>query len=363
MSDNPFDQLGLKKEIVVFLQQTGQLDDFLKSYVRLVQLKVHPDKGGDGGLSSLVNSAYAEIQQHPDQISQWLSTMQNGHNEYKDALEALVPEIERMQKENEKLRAQVAAGFAARAGSVDATVRAAPPRPPRVDPHVRTPPRATAPSPTTTSTPEDLIAGYTLMPPFSTYALGMDALRSIGKKPFTFKENILARVEAYKSCDQSLFDTWLDSSCGIVYKAGTTKFKLVLDCKQLGDIPSDFSQNYLPVEYDKIDGVELDRGTRLFRLFRRTAKYNTLLSEAEIMEHPAWLAVVEEDKPLLKEYTDIVFNEYETEYDETDRLMGFYVQQNTKEDELRTVFVDYLDSGSCASGCYSLHSDGCFLRR
>ena len=207
---------------------------------------------------------------------------------------------------------------------------------------------------------EDKIAGrYILMPRTSTYALGIDALRKIGKKPFTFREKIQARVEAYESGDHRLFDTWLDSSCGIAYKKGTTKFKLVLDCKQLCDLSPDFSQFYLPVKYDKIDGVELDSGKRVMR---KTAKYNTLLTKAEIQEHPAWLEVVG-DKALLKAYTDIVFNEYEKKYRKKDVLMGFYVGQKTAEDELRAVFVGSLNGGSNADGYYGLYSGGRFLRR
>ncbi len=380
MSDNPFDQLGLKKELVIFLHEHHQLDDFLKSYVRLVQTKVHTDRGGNAELSTLVNSAYTFIKEEPDKIGSWLATMQNGHNEYKEMLEALVPEMERIQKENEELRTKYAETVASRAGSVDATVRSAPtsasipkvktpPRvdptpssvrtPPRVDPapDVRTPPRATA----TPSSPDDpLIAGkYILMPQTSTYALGVDALRKKGaKRPFTFKENIQARVEAYESGDHRLFETWLDSCTGIAYKAGTTKFKIVPNCEQLRNIPKDFSQAFMPINYAKIDGIELDSGSTLFG---KRAIYNTRLTKAQIVEHPAWLATVEDDKALLKTYTDIVFAAYASRYSASDKLMCFWVRQDTSTDELRAAFVHNLSNNSYASGSINLNNGGRFL--
>jgi|GEM_PF-879683 len=367
MLDNPFDQLGLKKELVAHLHQQGKLDDYLKSYVRLNQLHIHPDRGGDTNLSSVVNSAYTSLQQHPEQREEWLRTMQNGHNEYKDMLEALVPEMERMQKENDQLRQEKAAAFATRAGSVDASVRPAPtsssaPKvktPPRVDPDIRTPPRTTATPPRTAPTPDTLIAGkYILMPQTSTYALGVDALRTLDKKTFTFKENILARVEAYESGDHRLFDTWLDSCTGIAYKKGTTKFKIINVCSELSGIAKEFNQFFLPTNYGKIDGVELDSDSRVFG---KSAKYNSLLTKAEIVEHPAWLAVVDNDKVLLKNYTDIVFTAYAARHRATDKLMGFYVREKTATDELRALFVYDLFSYSYANGLNGLNLSGRFL--
>ena len=81
----------------------------------------------------------------------------------------------------------------------------------------------------------DLIAGkYILMPQTLTYAKGVEALRVASvKRQFTLKENILARVEAYESGDERLFDTWLDLCTGIAYKAGTTKFKIIPECAEL----------------------------------------------------------------------------------------------------------------------------------
>ncbi len=201
----------------------------------------------------------------------------------------------------------------------------------------------------------DLIAGkYLLMPQASTYARGVEALRAASvKRPFTFKENILARVEAYESGDHSLFDIWLDSCTGIAYKTGTTQFKIIPQCAELIGINKDFSQRFLPVEYNTIMGVELDCSK---------GKYNQSLTNAEIMEHPAWLAVMEGDRTLLRAYTDIVFRAYGAKYHSTHKQMGFDVRKNTPTDELRAVFVHDLVCISSADGGDDLSNGGCFLR-
>ena len=232
-----------------------------------------------------------------------------------------------------------------------------------------------------------------LMPPVSTYAQGGQALRKMGATPLTFKENIQARVEAYESGNHYLFDTWLDSCTGIVYKAETTEFKIVPNCEQLRNISKDFSKKFLSVDYSKIEGYELDSGRKLFGI-----KYNKSLTKAEIIEHPAWLAVMEEDKALLKTYMDIVFVEYATKYGATSHLMGFYAGGITdkmrridflfdiyaknifsfplnslsssdyykgllQNNQLRPVFINYLKDGSDAICNNGLNDASRFLAR
>ena len=202
----------------------------------------------------------------------------------------------------------------------------------------------------------DFIAGkYVLMPEARTYALGVEGLRQASvERPFTFKENLQARVEAYESGDYRLFETWLNSCTGIVYKAGTTKFKIIPQCAELIGINKDFSQRFLPVEYNTIMGVELDSSK---------GKYKQLLTKAEVLEHPAWLASVEGDRTLLSAYTDIVFKAYASKHSSRDESMGFYVKKNTPADELRNVFVHDLGNGSFAVGDDNLVISGRFLRR
>ena len=201
---------------------------------------------------------------------------------------------------------------------------------------------------------------YVLMPHTPTYALGVEALRAIGKTPLTFKENIEARVNAYELGDRSLFDTWIDSSTGIAYKKRTTKFKIIPSCVELIGIEKDFNSNFLPIEYDTITGIELDSGSKIFS---KSYKYGLLLTKAEILEHPGWRALVEDDKSLLRAYTDIVFAAYAEKHSKTDKLMRFWVQENKPTDELRAVFVNNLDNNSNANGYNSLNNNGRLLLR
>jgi hypothetical protein len=156
-TDNPFDKLGLKKSIVEYLVRTGQLEGFVKDYFRITQTRIHPDKGGDTGLSALVNEAYSAIRQNPGKVQEWVAAMQNGNGnaERDKVIEALVERVERLQKvekENEELRRKYAellagssgVGSEVRTARGRAAPRASSRSAPRVAPdeaEVRTPPR------------------------------------------------------------------------------------------------------------------------------------------------------------------------------------------------------------------------------
>lgn len=117
MTENPFDQLGLKKDVVRYLSEQGRLDLFLKSYFRTAMSHLHPDKGGRNDLAATINAAYEEVRRHPEKVESWLHTMQNGANpEYLQVIEALTTRVEALQKveaEHERLKeayAQVLTG-------------------------------------------------------------------------------------------------------------------------------------------------------------------------------------------------------------------------------------------------------------
>ena len=218
---------------------------------------------------------------------------------------------------------------------------------------------------------------YVKMPRTDTYGEGVEALinscladpsnaqfmftQDDGSKiirPLTFEENIRARVDDYETLfDENnnerdlqertrLFKTWLDSCTGIAYKAKTTKFKIITECSELINIASNFNEYYLPINYDSINGIELDSSQGV---------YNKLLTPEQILEHPAWNTVVK-DKSLLKTYRDIVFK-LNPGYER----MGFWVKQNTAKDELRALFVN-LDDNSSAYGDSNLDDNAYFLR-
>ena len=202
---------------------------------------------------------------------------------------------------------------------------------------------------------------YILMPRTSTYALGVHALQEACTpddpqhngvyRPLTFKENLQARVEDYESHQGEervrLFNIWLDSCTGIAYKAGTNKFKIIPVCEQLITIDKEFNSASLSLDYDSLQGTELDKSK---------GKYKKLLTQQEILEHPGWLAAVEGDKSLLQAYADIVFAEKKAE-----KVMGFYPLDSWNKDQVRVLFVGDIYDDSNASGYY-LNDVGSFLR-
>ena len=194
--------------------------------------------------------------------------------------------------------------------------------------------------------PQNGTKGYEIVS-VSSYAQGVAKLRTLGEQPKTFRENIEAKVIAYENGDKSLLRIWLDSCTGIAYKQKSTQFQIVSPSSELINIPAAFRRSFLPVNYDDIAGIELDSSN---------GKYNQGLTKDEVLDHPGWLAAVG-DKALLKAYHGIIFKEFKKK-----KAMGFYVRQNTDEDQLRALFVFNLDSNSYAFGYNNLNYNGSFLR-
>ena len=150
IAENPFDQLGLKKKLMLYLHKEGRLDDFLKGYKRLTHTSIHPDLGGSHDLAAMVNGAYAAIKEHPEQIPAWIQGMHNGASpEHLSLIEDLAVEVERLQKIEKDyglLREQYAALLVAQQAGEEQKVKTAPASSSARsagggDPGVRTPPR------------------------------------------------------------------------------------------------------------------------------------------------------------------------------------------------------------------------------
>src|SRR3989344_3816256 len=182
----------------------------------------------------------------------------------------------------------------------------------------------------------------------STYAVGINELRKLSQEPFRFKENLQARLE-----QPDLYNHFLDSKCGIAYKAGTTKIKIIPDCKELKNISATFNDAFLSVPYNSLSRIELDTSQ---------GKWNTPLTPAEIVVHPGWLAAVEGDKDFLEKYVRETFAAYAQRYQQAEKLMCFYVVTAPAEDQLRALYVYVLDDWSYAYGSV-LSDSGSFLRR
>lgn len=132
--DNPFEKLGLQKEIVESLHRQGRLNEFLHTYYRSIQAYVHPDKGGDTALAAGVNAAYDTIRRHPGSVDNWVRSMSNGgginpeHLAIIEGLTAKVEELQAMEGDYRNLQQQYAELLTSRTGDVKAKVRKAAPR-------------------------------------------------------------------------------------------------------------------------------------------------------------------------------------------------------------------------------------------
>ncbi len=226
---------------------------------------------------------------------------------------------------------------------------------------------------------------YEVMPEKRIYAEGVYALQNsyawketevpshlwydyVGRRivrPLTCRENILARVEDFetlKNKDGStrtiedklkLFNVWLDSCMGVAYSSKSEDdFMIVPVCKELITIPKKFSNEYLLVDYVSLQGKGVS-------LKRSQAKYDTPLSESEVIAHPAWIASVEEDVTLLCTYASIFFNYVKSK---EGKAMSFLVAGQSKKDQIRALLVDSLEADSNAIGYFGLNFNSSFLR-
>lgn len=149
------------------------------------------------------------------------------------------------------------------------------------------------------------------------YVDGIAKLKELNQKPFTFAENIEARIADYEANGKNakLFMTWLDSVTGIIYKAYSTKFKLILKSDKLENI----NPSSIPIDYDTEQGIELDS---------KDDKYDQSLTRKEAKEHEFWIAVMGGDKKKLAKYVDIWFDKTGK-----DKGMGVHLRGNRSQDE------------------------------
>ena len=190
------------------------------------------------------------------------------------------------------------------------------------------------------------------------YHWGVENLRKIGQRPFTIKENIQARVEAYESGDKSLFRWPLDSCSAIVYEGWKSdKFKIVNTCAQLINLqerllqePDSQLNNYhgtfLRVRYKEIEGVEFSRD----KIFSKPL-FNYPSSKEEVLEHPGWRALMGGDTTLLRCYLDIVSREIKGIYPTiSDNNILFRIKKDTPDTELRPLYIDNINNRSSING-------------
>ena len=225
---------------------------------------------------------------------------------------------------------------------------------------------------------------YELMPQAQTYALGVQALRDSYKRgecpsqptveidgkqwvrPLTLKENLQARLEVFETVTDMngkgyplqdrlrLFNHWIESCTGIVHEEGTTRFKVIPICRALITIDPLFDERVILVSYDDIHGdnnITLDSNDGI---------YNKWLTREQVMNHPAWRAIVGDDedgRKLLQEYSQII-----CEHGVGGDTMGFFVCEKQEQDELHPLYISNSIGASSVYGYSLLNFNGLFLR-
>lgn len=171
-------------------------------------------------------------------------------------------------------------------------------------------------------------------------------------RPLTFKEIVEARLDDLKKTGRFgvLWHNWLDSCSGIVYKANSSKFKVVPLCVGLLSLQAPFRQRFLSVRYGDFKGrgvVELDTVDDV---------YNQFLSQDQVIKHKGWLAVMENDKKLLRQYAEVVFDKLNCD------CMRFWVVSNPVQDQLRALCAYNLAYDCNCIGDKYLTGSACFAR-
>jgi len=151
-------------------------------------------------------------------------------------------------------------------------------------------------------------------------------------RPLSFKETIQARMDQLQVTGKfgSLWASELDTSSAIVYKANSSKFKVVMPFSaHLLGLRVNFKDLFVSVRYDEIVGrgvVELDA---------KNGVYNEHLTMDQVIVHPGWLAALGgntvENRALLAKYAEVVFGRSKRD------CMGFWLVTSPKQDQLRAL--------------------------
>ena len=178
-------------------------------------------------------------------------------------------------------------------------------------------------------------------------------------RPLSLKETLQERVNDYNTLTtadgtarteaerKQLFLRYFYSCTGIHYNPDNDEFMLVPVCDRLISLDSAFNEPFIDIPYNTFQGIKLNR---------THSKYDSLLSQSEVLEHHGWRALVEDDHNLLQAYTDIAFSL------KSGKLMTFWLRDknNVSKPELRAVCVYSIVDNSSAGG-YSLNYFARFL--
>ena len=175
----------------------------------------------------------------------------------------------------------------------------------------------------------------------------MPELISQGYIPISISEIMEQRIKAWESKDKGLISLWeknyFDSGDGIIYHPDG-RIKIVLDSQNLKNINPNTQLNWygaqvLPEQtFQKTQGIEFTRN--------EIKEYaNKYLKKKEVLSNPIWLALVREDKQLLKEYTYQVFSKINHL-----ELMKIWISNSPHFEAQRLFCLDSLDFYSSIDG-------------
>ena len=229
-----------------------------------------------------------------------------------------------------------------------------------------------------------LSGNYEISDRFDRYELGVESIRSTPitnanaqpifvkpdhskiYRPLTTLESLEVMIKDFNTLKGSngnvrseedrlrLFSNYKYTCTGVAYKTDGKEIKILPESMELILIDKDLNKSFLSIDYSKISGTRLDT---------KQAKYNQGLSREEVLNHPAWLASVENTthgKNILKEYTEIVFNYLKTKKNST-QGMGFYIVTDPKADQLWALYVNGVVNISNANGNSFLDLSARFL--
>ncbi len=178
--------------------------------------------------------------------------------------------------------------------------------------------------------------------------------------PATLYDIFKARVEDYDTFRnpdgstrtdkqrKALWKQWFCTSSDIVYKGGTTKFKLTQKLPRLLEIPEHFTEKYFDVDYDSVtNGQEFDSND---------SDVNEWLTRSEFLASSVWDYLIP-DQHVKTRTAEIIFNEFG--YNTATKLLAV---GRPNKDHGRTLFVDSTDSSCTVYGNISLYYEIAFLR-
>jgi hypothetical protein len=185
------------------------------------------------------------------------------------------------------------------------------------------------------------------------YALGVEEIKKQGLLVPYFVENIEARLQQVeenpgkKLNELRLLNTWLDSNCAILYN-GKGKAKIIHNCKELTNIDPKHNSATIQSNYDKyqIDNIDVFE----INLKNKKNKYNESLNYEEVINHEGWLALFQNNKELLQKYAKLTLDNLED-----NKGMKFWIKQNSREGELRTLCINFMNYNSDAIGSNDLN--------